>query len=101
MNKYEYFCPNCDAILNDQPGFDPSEGYWKCTECGQMLTGDDIYDGEYFEGIVWFCDNCGALLNKQSGFSDTYGSWLCTECYHRNSITEDDIFAIFNSFKVK
>lgn len=87
----EYFCPNCGAILNDQYGFDPDNGTWECTECGQHLMDDDVYDGDTFEGIAWYCDDCGALLNRQSGFSDSYGSWKCTECGYVNGTTEDDI----------
>ncbi len=87
----EYFCPNCGATLNDQPGFDPDSGTWTCTSCGKLLMDDDIYDGDTFEGVAWYCDNCGALLNRQSGFSDSYGSWTCTDCGHRNGTTEDDI----------
>ncbi len=87
----EYFCPNCGATLNYQPGFDPSRGEWTCTECGQQLMDDDTYDGDTFEGVAWHCDNCGALLNKQYGFSDSYGTWTCTECGHTNGTTEDDI----------
>lgn len=87
----EYFCPNCNAILNNQDGFDPSCGTWTCTSCGKVLMDDDVYDGDSFEGIAWFCDSCGALLNRQSGFSDSYGSWVCTKCGHRNGTTEDDI----------
>lgn len=26
----EYYCPNCDAILNDQVGFDPNNDSWRC-----------------------------------------------------------------------
>lgn len=87
----EYFCPKCGAILNDQPGFDPDNGTWTCTECGQHLMDEDIYEGDTYEGVAWYCDGCGALLNRQSGFSDSYGSWICTECGHRNGTTEDDI----------
>lgn len=87
----EYFCPKCGAILNDQYGFDPNNGTWTCTECGQHLMDDDIYDGDTFEGVAWYCDECGALLNRQTGFSDSYGSWTCTECGHTNGITEEDI----------
>lgn len=87
----EYFCPNCDAILNEQSGFDPSRGTWTCTSCGKLLMDDNIYNGDTFEGVAWFCDDCGALLNRQSGFSDTFGSWICTECGYQNSISEDDI----------
>ena len=87
----EYFCPNCNAILNDQYGFDPDKGSWTCTECGTHLMDDDVYEGDSFEGVAWYCDDCGALLNRQSGFYDYYGSWKCTECGHWNSISEDDI----------
>lgn len=87
----EYFCPNCGATLNYQDGFDPSIGAWTCTECGQLLMDDDVYDGDTFEGVAWYCDDCGALLNKQYGFSDSYGTWTCTECGHTNGINEDEI----------
>lgn len=87
----EYFCPNCGAILNEQYGFAPDGGTWRCTECGELLVDDDVYNGDSFEGIAWYCDSCGALLNRQCGFSDSYGSWTCTECGHHNRISEDDI----------
>lgn len=89
----EYFCPKCGAILNNQYGFDPNGGTWRCTECGELLMDDDVYDGDSFEGVAWYCDSCGALLNRQYGFSDSYGSWTCTECGHSNGITEDDIIS--------
>lgn len=87
----EYFCPNCGAVLNNQYGFDPDGGTWRCTECGELLMDDDVYNGDSFEGVAWYCDSCGALLNRQCGFSDSYGSWTCTECGHHNRISEDDI----------
>ena len=87
----EYFCPRCGAILNDQPGFDPEAGAWRCTECGEMLMDDNVYNGELYEGVAWFCDGCGALLNRQSGFSDYNVFWDCTECGHRNWIMESEI----------
>lgn len=87
----EYFCPNCGATLNNQPGFDPDGGTWTCTSCGKLLMDDDVYEGDTFEGIAWYCDDCGELLNRQSGFSDSYGSWRCTNCGHVNGTTEDDI----------
>ena len=87
----EYFCPNCDAILNYQEGFDPSGGAWTCTSCGKLLMDEDVYDGDSYEGVAWFCDTCNALLNRQSGFSDSLGNWICTECGHLNGITDEDI----------
>jgi len=87
----EYYCPHCNATLNDQDGFDPSKGYWRCTSCGQMLMDDDVADGDAFEGVAWFCDGCGELLNRQDGFSDSLGHWTCTSCGHKNPINEDAI----------
>ena len=88
----EYFCPNCNATLNYQDGFKQDCGGWRCTECGQMLTDKETYDGERFEGIIRLCDECGALLSKQDGFSDFYSSWRCEECGHINPINEDEIY---------
>jgi ribosomal protein L37AE/L43A len=86
MAKEEYYCPKCGAVLNDQEGFDPEKGSWSCTECGQELYGDDVYDGDVSPGVMWYCDECGALLNKQDGFSDYNSSWTCTECHHLNPL---------------
>lgn len=91
MSRDEYFCTNCGAILNEQPGFDPDCGMWTCTECGTLMMDDDIYDGDNYPGTAWICDNCGALLNRQYGFTDSDSSWRCTECGHVNGTTEDDI----------
>ena len=34
LSKIEWHCDNCDALLNDQDGFDADCGTWKCEECG-------------------------------------------------------------------
>ena len=89
----EYFCPNCGAILNNQSGFDPDLGVWKCTECGEELYGDELEDTmRRFDGVIWHCDSCGAVLNIQSGFYDDCMTWCCTECGHVNLINEDEIY---------
>lgn len=87
----EHFCPNCGAILDNQPGFNPNSGYWVCDECGMTLM-DEAYDGDGFQGVAWFCDSCGAFLNRQEGFSDDCIYWACTECGHYNHISEDEIY---------
>lgn len=86
----EYYCTNCGADLGDQPGFDPSNGYWTCTECGKLML--DPNDSDFDSDVAWFCDECGACLNKQYGFSDSYSSWTCTECGHTNPIGPDEIY---------
>lgn len=32
-DRYDWFCDQCEANLNVQPGF-YAGGYWVCTECG-------------------------------------------------------------------
>ena len=88
----QHFCPSCEAILEDQFGFDPAVCTWTCTECGQVLIGEDEYDGDLYPDVVWRCDSCGSFLNRQSGFSDVFSTWMCTECFHMNSISLHDIF---------
>lgn len=86
----EYYCTNCGADLDNQPGFDPSKGYWTCTECGKLML--DPNDTDFDSDVAWFCDECGACLNKQYGFSDSYSSWTCTACGHTNPINSDEIY---------
>ena len=87
----EYFCPNCGATLEEQKGFKPTKGVWKCTNCGQELYGDDIYDGNYYKGVMWYCDGCGELLNKQKGFKDKPGKYVCKKCGYENKISITEI----------
>ncbi len=88
-NDYVFmeYCPNCQAILNMQKGYDPNKPYWICTGCGQMLFAPDFpWD------IVWRCDKCGALLNTQKGFREDCGKWICEECGESNEIDEKHIY---------
>lgn len=89
----EYYCTKCNAILNDQPGFDPSLEIWTCTECGQVLYGDVIESTiSRFPNGVWYCDSCGAVLSLQPGFNDSCEVWECTECGYMNPINEDELY---------
>lgn len=89
----DYYCPNCGADLEEQPGFDPNGSYWTCTNCGTLLTDPSDPDMDTASGVTWFCDCCGACLNKQDGFDESYSSWTCTECGHENSLSEDNIYS--------
>ena len=50
----EYYCPNCDELLNDQEDFDPDEEYWECTECGQRIEiiGGEVYEADNDSGYI-------------------------------------------------
>ena len=41
-----WWCDNCDALLNIQPGFSDSYDTWTCTECGceNELSEENIWD---------------------------------------------------------
>lgn len=43
-----WFCDDCEAYLNVQPGFDTKSGRWVCTECGYEndVTSDNIIFGD-------------------------------------------------------
>ena len=102
MSNREFFCPNCNAILNDQPGFDPSIGVWTCTECGQCLYGDEVASTmQEFDGVVWYCDSCGAVLSLQAGFYDSCGTWYCTNCGYANQINKDEIYESEEDYQSK
>ena len=88
----EYFCTNCGAILNDQPGFKYNNGTWRCMDCGQVLFGDEAGDtGGKFNGVIFYCDRCGEILNRQEGFDYYDDSWTCTNCGLLNDISENNI----------
>ena len=52
-------CDDCEACLNDQPGFTTIAGTWTCTECGCL---NDVSENNEFDllgllkrGIDEFC----------------------------------------------
>ena len=88
----EYFCTNCGAVLNGQPGFKYNDGTWVCAQCGTQLYGEGIGDtGDNLSGVIWYCDGCGVIMNGQPGFDYYADEWVCTECGFLNDITADNI----------
>lgn len=86
----EYYCPKCNAVLNEQEGFSPDLSSWVCKNCGQQLTGDNL-NNDVYEDVVWYCDKCGAILNDQEGFTEVNKTWKCEKCGYLNDVTEDNI----------
>lgn len=43
---YDWYCDECDAYMNNQPGFTAKSGEWTCTKCGSVndVTEDNIID---------------------------------------------------------
>ena len=89
MSDYYEFCPNCDANLTLQRGYNASLPYWTCLGCGQMLINPKL---DTNLDIIWRCDNCEDLLNIQEGFSDNTGHFVCTKCGYDNIIDDTNLY---------
>lgn len=88
-----YYCPNCDADLEDQIGFSSYDDYFHCENCGTWLVSPDHNDSsERFPNTCWICDSCNELLNTQYGFSDWNNTWTCTNCGYENKISDNEIY---------
>ena len=87
-DTYEY-CPNCDANLTLQKGYDNSLPYWICRGCGEMLINPDVPSES---DIIWRCDRCGAFLNIQPGFTEEAGDFRCTECGFINNVNPETAY---------
>jgi hypothetical protein len=94
-NTYEY-CPNCDANLTLQKGYDPSLNYWVCKGCGEILMNPKV-EGD----IVWICDDCGEIMNLQPGFTEECGEWKCTQCGCVNKIDISELYASEDEFQAE
>lgn len=80
MDGIDWFCDNCDAQLNMQPGFTISTGKWVCTKCGYEndVTSDNILSSEEASWLHRECPKCGGHMFKaQDCIEDT---WVCETC---------------------
>lgn len=57
VEERNWYCDNCDALLNEQPGFTYDCGVWTCTECGHenLIDESEIVDEAPPRG---YCRNC-------------------------------------------
>ena len=57
-NDCDWICDYCGAYMNDQPGFDVTEGTLTCTECGAVndVSSNNVLDllGMLAKGITEF-----------------------------------------------
>jgi len=96
-SQTELYCPNCEAALDTQSGFDPSSPTWTCQSCGMHLMDPNLPHRNGLEDIAWYCDGCSELLNVQDGFIDSDDTWwTCTNCGQPNLIIEEDALDCLN-----
>ena len=58
LSDYDWWCDECDASLNDQPGFSADCGCWTCTECGHinLIAESEIVDDFYEDNDSFYED---------------------------------------------
>ena len=51
----DWYCDNCHAYMNNQPGFTAISGKWKCSKCGYVndVSGGNIIPEEGSKGYVF------------------------------------------------
>ena len=44
LSNYDWYCDECNDLLNNQPGFDANCGTWTCSKCGELnyISSDEI-----------------------------------------------------------
>ncbi len=57
LSEYDWWCDQCGASLNEQPGFYAECGSWTCTECGHtnLIAESEIID-EYEDNDSFYED---------------------------------------------
>ncbi len=57
-SEFEWWCDECDASLDEQPGFYPECGTWICTECGcvNLIAESEIVDNDYKDNDAFYED---------------------------------------------
>ena len=60
LDDCDWYCDDCDAYLNIQPGFSTSCGEWECTKCGciNYIDEDNIIE-EDEDDVPEGCAACG------------------------------------------
>lgn len=91
FKEVKWFCDECDAELDRQPGFSDSCFSWTCTNCGcvNMIDEEHILDDEmadrvaFIESIVC-CEECGGHNRKEMINGSYY--WMCEDCGSKRKI---------------
>lgn len=53
LNDYDWYCDECNALLNNQAGFNTYGGTWTCTKCGNLnyIDESEILDSSEAEAF--------------------------------------------------
>jgi hypothetical protein len=79
--EYDWWCDECDAPLNSQPGFNPNCGTWICNVCGH----ENIIAESEVIGVGWEPE-------YESDDSESINVWDAAEIWRSNGFDEDYTF---------
>ena len=99
-NDTIWHCDGCNAILNEQDGFNTDSGTWICAECGFVndVTPDNGYESEedYQESMgIPRCPNCGGMV--QGDAPDATYWFNCKSCGERFYLEDGELISPFDS----
>ena len=85
LGNYDWYCDECNSLLNSQSGFSANCGTWTCTECGYLnfINENEILDDDEAEEF------------KNSGY-DSYNEYY-EDKYYGERISADDAAEIWAS----
>lgn len=85
LSNYDWYCDECDDLLNDQSGFDADCGTWTCEKCGatNYINEEEILDEDEYEDF------------QNSGY-DSYNDYV-SENDTSERISVDDAALIWRS----
>lgn len=107
VDDCDWYCDQCNTLLNVQPGFTTVTGSWTCAECGfenDVTSGNIISDDEDysdlssgFNDIECFsngdtCTNCGWSLDGAPYYApwedgdNPYEYVICPHCNAKNNL---------------
>ena len=95
-----WYCDGCNAVLNEQAGFNTSTGTWICTRCGESndVSPDNVFSSEEeyqaYMGIPR-CPYCGGMVVGDAPDA-TY--WFnCPNCRERFYLEGGELISPFDS----
>lgn len=95
----EWYCDDCNAKLNDQPGFTTDYPTWECAECGHDndVTSTNLYDSHEHYQEVMGIPRCPACGNMVQGDAPDATYWFnCTGCPERFYLENGELISPFD-----
>ena len=83
-----WYCDECGTVMNNQPGFNTSSGWWICAECG---CGNDVTPKNVFDSEEDY-QAARALKDDDDYSSEALSVWDAADIWQSNGYDEDYTF---------